>query len=49
MQHSKTSVILDATKYIQDLKQKLEELNPLQVATSTKMVDYDATPKVTCS
>lgn len=49
MQNSKTSVILDATKYIQDLKQKLEEINPLQVAASTKMVDYDATPKVTCS
>ncbi|XP_024635956.1 uncharacterized protein [Medicago truncatula] len=44
--NSKTSVILDATKYIQDLKQKLEEINPLRVAASTKMVDYDATPKI---
>lgn len=46
LQRRKTSVLLDATEYIQGLKQKLEELNRLQVATEQKIVDYDPMPKV---
>ncbi|XP_058751950.1 uncharacterized protein LOC131625050 isoform X2 [Vicia villosa] len=42
----KTSLILEATEYIRDLKQKLEELNLLAVATAQKFVDYDPLPKV---
>ncbi|XP_058767995.1 uncharacterized protein LOC131641713 isoform X1 [Vicia villosa] len=42
----KTSLILEATEYIRDLKQKLEELNLLAVATAQKFVDYDPMPKV---
>ncbi|KAG4923580.1 uncharacterized protein LOC114395807 isoform X2 [Glycine soja] len=32
--------------YIQGLKQKLEELNQLTVATARKIVDYDPMPKL---
>ncbi|CAI8596923.1 unnamed protein product [Vicia faba] len=42
----KTSVILEATQYIRDLKRKLEELNLLAVATAQKIVDYDPMPKL---
>lgn len=46
MQHHKTSVLLDATKYIQGLKQKLAELNQLQVAKAQTIIDNDPMPKV---
>ncbi|CAK8566047.1 unnamed protein product [Lathyrus sativus] len=42
----KSSVILEATEYIQDLKHKLEELNLLAVATAQKVVEYDPMPKL---
>ncbi|XP_045823870.1 transcription factor bHLH61-like [Trifolium pratense] len=44
--HSKTSVILDATEYIQGLKQKLEELKQLPVPTTQSIVDYNPMPKL---
>lgn len=46
MQHQKTSVLLDATKYIQGLKQKLAELNRLPVAKAQTIIDNDPMPKV---
>ncbi|KHN08842.1 uncharacterized protein LOC114384416 [Glycine soja] len=36
----KTSVILDASKYIRGLKQKLQELNQLAVAAAQKDIEY---------
>lgn len=39
-------MILEATEYIQDLKQKLEELNLFAVATAQKVIEYDPMPKV---
>lgn len=44
MQHRKTSVLWDASKYIQGLKQQLQGLNQLAVATSQKIIDYDPLP-----
>ncbi|GAU27287.1 hypothetical protein TSUD_125680 [Trifolium subterraneum] len=44
--HSKTSVILGATEYIQGLKQKLEELKQLSVPTTQSIVDYNPMPKL---
>ncbi|KAI4316013.1 hypothetical protein L6164_024032 [Bauhinia variegata] len=38
----KTSVLLDASEYIQALKRKLEELN--QAITAQKSIDYDPMP-----
>lgn len=46
MQQDKTSLILEATEYIQELKQTLEELNLLAVATAQKFVHHDPMPKV---
>ena len=46
MQRQKTSVLLDASEYIQDLKQRLQELNQLVAATAQKIVDYDPMPMV---
>lgn len=46
MQRRKTSVLLDASNYIQGLKQKLQGLNQLAVAKSQKMMDYDPLPMV---
>ena len=46
MQRPKASVLFQVSDYIQGLKQKLEELNQLTVATARKIVDYDPMPKV---
>ncbi|KAG4402585.1 hypothetical protein GLYMA_02G233300v4 [Glycine max] len=40
----KTSVILDASKYIRGLKQKLQELNQLAVAATQKDIEYGPMP-----
>nr|AFK36230.1 unknown [Lotus japonicus] len=40
----KASVLLDVSEYIQGLKQKLQELNQLQVAKAQKIIDYDLMP-----
>ncbi|XP_027337640.1 uncharacterized protein LOC113851375 [Abrus precatorius] len=42
----KATVLLDALEYMQDLKQKLQELNQLTVATAREIVDYDPMPKL---
>ncbi|KAK2386626.1 transcription regulator [Trifolium repens] len=44
--HNKASVILDATEYIQGLKQKLEELKQLPVPTTQPIIDYNLMPKL---
>jgi len=46
MQPPKASVLLDVSNCIQGLKQKLQELNELKVATARKIADYDPMPKV---
>ncbi|CBI18067.3 uncharacterized protein LOC100241403 isoform X2 [Vitis vinifera] len=43
--HSKTSIIVDATKYIEDLKQKVDRLNQ-DVATSQFSADQNPLPVV---
>ncbi|KAK7276090.1 hypothetical protein RIF29_17223 [Crotalaria pallida] len=40
----KTSVILDASEYIRDLKQRLLELNQLAVAAAQKVIDCGPMP-----
>ncbi|KAK7333151.1 hypothetical protein VNO80_29915 [Phaseolus coccineus] len=42
----KASVLLDVSNCIQGLKQKLQELNQLTVATARKVADYDPMPKL---
>ncbi|QCD77876.1 hypothetical protein DEO72_LG1g1504 [Vigna unguiculata] len=42
----KASVLLDVSNCIQGLKQKLQELNELKVATARKIADYDPMPKL---
>jgi len=46
VQPPKASVLLDLANCIQGLKQKLQELNQLKVATARKIADYDPMPKV---
>ncbi|KAE9598662.1 putative myc-type, basic helix-loop-helix (bHLH) domain-containing protein [Lupinus albus] len=43
--HRKTSVLLDASKYIQGLKQNLQQMNQIASATiSQKTIAYDSMP-----
>ncbi|XP_052735256.1 uncharacterized protein LOC108342608 isoform X2 [Vigna angularis] len=42
----KASVLLDVSNCIQGLKQKLQELNELTVATARQIAEYDPMPKV---
>ncbi|XP_019439073.1 PREDICTED: uncharacterized protein LOC109344779 [Lupinus angustifolius] len=42
--HRKTSVLLNLSKYIQGLKQKLQQMNQVVAATSQKTIAYDAMP-----
>ncbi|XP_019418306.1 PREDICTED: uncharacterized protein LOC109329093 isoform X1 [Lupinus angustifolius] len=42
----KTSVLLDASKYIQGIKRKLQELNKLAAASSQNIIAYDPMPKL---
>ncbi|OIV95199.1 hypothetical protein TanjilG_21589 [Lupinus angustifolius] len=46
MQQRKTSVLLDASKYIQGIKRKLQELNKLAAASSQNIIAYDPMPKL---
>lgn len=48
VQRRKTSVILDASKYIRGLKQKLQELNQLAVAAAQKDIEYGPVMPVVC-
>ncbi|KAG2394979.1 hypothetical protein LR48_Vigan09g134000 [Vigna angularis] len=46
MQPPKASVLLDVSNCIQGLKQKLQELNELTVATARQIAEYDPMPKL---
>jgi len=46
MQRRKTSLILNASKYIRGLRQKLQELNQLAAAAAQNVIDNGPAPVV---